>query len=176
MTVAGVRLTGAALIEALRAVEFSAVDALAVTLLFEAGGEAIEGRIAVGCAVRNRVLADLHGDGRPDWWGEGYQGVVWCKSPRSEYGQFSCWWPSGGAMNHQKLSAFALEVAAGRVPPASAAAWAECQWIAAGIVSGAVRDRVGGCTHYHTRDVRPAWSRGVPPAVIVGRHLFYKGV
>lgn len=171
-----VKLSGAALIEALEAVNFSDRDALAVTVLFEAGGEAIEGRIAVACAVRNRVVADLGNDGRPDWWGEGYRGVCWRKGARTEYGQFSCWWPSGGALNHQKLAAFALEVAAGRVPAGQAAAWAECQWIAAGVISGAVRDRVAGCTHYHTRDVRPAWSRGVAPAVVMGRHLFYKGV
>ncbi len=167
---AGARLTGGALIEALRALNFSDVDALAVTLMFEAGGESIEGRIAVGCVVRNRVKADLKGDGKPDWWGEGYAGVVWARL------QFSCWWPAGGAVNHQKLSAFALEWAAGRVSAQYSALWAECQWVASGIVSGAIRDRVAGCTHYHARDVRPAWSRGVPPAVVVGRHLFYKGV
>jgi hypothetical protein len=42
------------------------------------------GQVAVGWTIRNRVEMDLDKDGRPDCWGEGYEGV--CRAP----GQFSC--------------------------------------------------------------------------------------
>ncbi len=61
------------------------IDVLARTIWGEARGEGIAGQIAVGWCIRNRVEMDLHNDGRPDWWGEGYEGV--CRAPW----QFSCW-------------------------------------------------------------------------------------
>jgi N-acetylmuramoyl-L-alanine amidase len=164
------KLHGAALIEALTAVDFPEVDALAVTLIGEAAGEAIEGRIAVACCVRNRVRADLGNDGRPDWWGEGYRGVVWARA------QFSCWWPYQGFENHARIAALALELAAGRVPAASAAMVDECRAIAEAVILGRFGDRVGGCRHYHAKNARPPWARGVAPAVVVGKHVFYRGI
>lgn len=152
----------------------SDVDVVAITLVGEAGGRPIEDRIAVGCLIRNRVRAQLRADGRPDWWGEGFGGVCLARL------QFSCWWAEGGYSNFQRVIALARDVVAGRPPsdPAIAAVWPETQWIAAGIVSGLVRDRVAGCTHYHTTAMKPgpAWARGVAPACIVGAHAFYRGI
>ena len=54
-------------------------DILARTLWGEARGEGVAGQIAVAWSIRNRVEMDLHNDGKPDWWGEGYAGV--CKKP-----------------------------------------------------------------------------------------------
>src|SRR5688572_17412765 len=63
----------------------SDVDAMARTLYGEARGEPEAGQIAVAWVIRNRVTTDLRGDKKPDWWGEGVQGV--CVNPS----QFSCW-------------------------------------------------------------------------------------
>jgi len=60
-------------------------DILARTLWGEMRGEGVAGQIAVAWSIRNRVEMDLHNDGKPDWWGEGYAGV--CRKPY----QFSCW-------------------------------------------------------------------------------------
>src|SRR3546814_2812197 len=61
------------------------VDTLARTVFGEARGEPMPGKIAVAWCIRNRVELDLHDDGKPDWWGEGYTAVC-----RKSW-QFSCW-------------------------------------------------------------------------------------
>lgn len=33
-----------------------------------------------------------------------------------------------------------------------------------------------GARHYHTRAVSPSWSRGRQPDLVVGNHLFFRGI
>jgi len=61
------------------------IDVMARTLWGEARGEPYTGIVAVAWVILNRARADVGGDGKPDWWGEGILGV--CCKPW----QFSCW-------------------------------------------------------------------------------------
>lgn len=144
-------------------------DVVALTLWAEGRGEPIEGRIAIACVMRNRVNADLGSDQKPDWWGEGYTGV--CRAPW----QFSCWNPGEDA-NHQRLMNVALMVLHGTPPKDPILT--ECYWIAEGVISGAIRDRVSTATHYHAASMQPypTWSQGATLVGRVGNHLFYRGV
>ena len=132
----------------------------ALTLYGETRGEPIEGQIAVGCVIRNRVEADLHGDGRPDWWGEGYTGV--CLAPW----QFSCWWETGP--NSERVYAAA---AGGPVP-------AELAAIADGVLAGRLADITGGATHYLTaarlKIAAPAWVAALRETARIGHHVFFR--
>ena len=149
------------------------VQILALTLFGEARSEPIEGIVSVGCVIRNRVHADLGDDGRPDWWGEGYRGV--CLAPY----QFSMWhrFPGreGVDRNYDEVVATVAGLVDGK---RGGAAIEECAWVAQGIDSSAIRDRVKGCTHYHTVKMqpRPAWARAYAPSVQVGTHVFYAGI
>src|SRR5690606_25968870 len=70
--------------EAIKA-ELTDRQVLTCTLVGEVLNEPLDGVMAVAGTIRNRVLADIHSDHKPDWWGEGYKGVclkAW---------QFSCW-------------------------------------------------------------------------------------
>ena len=146
-------------------------EALAFTLFGEARGEPIEGRIAVGSVIRNR--AETH-----------YRGTtiaevcLWTR-------QFSCWWPDQGESNHR----FLLEIVEARlrggpVPWSSREreVYAECVWVAEGIVSRLILDRVHGARHYYApKGMKPAgtvpiWARGLEPVATVGKHLFFVGV
>lgn len=150
----------------------SDVHVLACTLYGEARSENTDGILAVACVIRNRVKADIGGDTKPDWWGEGYRGVC------LKAGQFSCWSPVGGAGNHQKLAELVAALKTGAVNDAR---YRECAWIATGVVNDWVRDQVFGADHYHTVAMKekPAWAKGFVPLNHIHpfprtAHLFYR--
>ncbi len=139
-------------------------DALTCTLLGEAGGEPIDGQIAVGCVIRNRAASTtVH------WWGKGIKGV--CLAPA----QFSCWWER--AQNTDRVYATA-EALLARHPVGPLVA--ELQWIAEGIIGGVIRDHVAAADHYMTTELfrrhPPVWAQPgrVAPVAIVGHHTFFR--
>lgn len=149
-------------------------QALVCTLYGEAANEPIQGQIAVGCVIRNRVLADLGSDGKPDWWGETFRGVC-LKS-----WQFSCWWEKNA--NSDRVYALA-EALIAKQPYGDRTLIAELQWISAGLIGDHLRDITRGSDHYLTtalyRVAPPAWTKfkdgTVRPAVCtVASHLFFR--
>ena len=144
----------------------SDIQVLACTLYGEARSEPTEGILAVACVIRNRVKADIGGDTKPDWWGEGYRGVCLKKW------QFSCWLPEGGAGNHQKLANLVEDLKQGK---ATDNRFKECAWIATGIVNEWGRDITNGADHYHVAGMtpRPAWAQAHLPIKQVAKHVFY---
>ena len=135
---------------------------LLVTLYGEARSEPVEGLIAVGCVIRNRVLAKQRG--------RTYREV--CLSPW----QFSCWNPKGGQRNYDRVATLVKRLAAGEAVTDPAVR--EIAYLAAGLMKDYIRDTVKGATHYHTATLqpRPEWARDVAPAVQRGSHVFYVGV
>jgi len=133
------------------------IDTLARTIWAEARGEGVAGMEAVAAVIMNRVNADLGKDGRPDWWGEGVEGV--CRKPW----QFSCW--NEGDPNRGKLI----------MVKASEDGWfAHAVEIAKRAIAGELPDKTGGATHYHAKSVKPKWSEGRQPCAEIGWHVFYK--
>lgn len=134
------------------------VDTLALTIWAEARGEGVAGMEAVAWVIRNRVKTDIGRDGKPDWWGEGYEGVCKCKW------QFSCWNagdPNRKFLDNPKLilqSQLALAVK-----------------IARAVVGGMVPDPTAGATHYYatTMPSPPAWAAKLRFIKQIGRHRFY---
>jgi hypothetical protein len=147
-------------------------QALICTLYGEAAGETMSSRVAVACAIRNRVLADLGNDGKPDWWGEGYRGVCLKKW------QFSCWWET--SPNTKRLYAFAQHVLSGTPPPfqRDQILQAELAAIADGIMSGRMEDVTHGATHYLTIKLLqakpPAWTSKMQRVATIGAHAYFK--
>jgi N-acetylmuramoyl-L-alanine amidase len=132
---------------------------LGLTLYGEARGEAIEGVIAVGCVIRNRLL-----DRR---WPNTYRDVCLQKA------QFSCWAPIGGEANFNTM----IEAAKGLLANQPAPALLEqCAWVALGISRGALLDTTKGANHYHAVSMhpRPKWAQSFIPVVQKGQHVFYK--
>lgn len=143
--------------------------ALVCTLYGEARNEPIGAQIAVGCAIRNRVQADLGGDGKPDWWGETFKGVCLAKW------QFSCWWETNA--NSDRVYALA-EALIQKQPVGDASLIAELQWIAHGLIENQLRDHVNGADHYLTtallRTRPPTWVGAMRPVAVVGAHSFFR--
>src|SRR5690348_11332179 len=142
----------------MRVAAMNDLEALARTIWGEARGEGFDGMAAVANVVMNRVHLDLHGDGKPDWWGEGVAGV--CLKPW----QFSCW--NRNDPNREKV--LAVTDADERYRDALA--------IAAAAMRGSLRDRTGGATHYYAPKVvaTPAWAAKGTLTAKVGDQLFYR--
>lgn len=136
-------------------------DILARTLWGEARGEGLAGQIAVAWSIRNRVEMDLHSDGKPDWWGEGYTAVclkAW---------QFSCW--NQNDPNYPYLSG------AKTIP---AVQLAQAYKAADLVMSGAAPDPTGGATHYYapTMPKAPTWAAKAKQTLKLGHHVFFRDV
>lgn len=132
-------------------------QAVALTTYGEARGEAVEGRIAVACVLRNRYVT-----GR---WGHTFAAVA--SAPK----QFSCW--NEGDPNAMLLRRL---LATGDDGTGSEPILRECFWIADGVLQGALQPRVGSATHYFATSMKmpPAWAVGQTPICRVGSHLFFR--
>lgn len=143
------------------------LNTLALTLYGESRGEPIEGIIAVGCVIRNRVNTDLNHDNKPDWWGEGYEGVCLAKL------QFSCWnkfdpnYPL--LMNLQDKLEDNIDI--------TDKFFKECNWVAQGIISEDILDITQGATQYLTLALfnskhKPDWAKNAQLEVVKGNQVF----
>src|SRR3990172_3605788 len=136
-----------------------------LTIWGEARGEPIEGQIAVGNVIRNRVLAGRYGDG--------WVGVCLAKW------QFSCWTEVGGAENYAAMSERVERLLRGDTELAGSI-FDQCQFIAEGLVHGRVRDNVKGAVNYYAPLAMlpegrvPTWAVGLSPVIEIGAHRFYR--
>ena len=133
--------------------KLSPLSLLTLVLWGEGRGESIQGRIAIGCVIRNRV------DARK----QDYKTVI--LAPQ----QFSCFSPAGGDANYQ-----AVLKAAEQSPMDDL--WMETAWIAGGVLTRQVRDVTGSATNYLTTqlyyDHPPAWALKCRVVKVVGSHTF----
>jgi spore germination cell wall hydrolase CwlJ-like protein len=118
---------------------------LTQALYFEARGESLEGQVAVAEVILNRVDSPL------------YPRTV-CGVVKQRGGggcQFS--YVCDGTTKMREKGAADL---AGR--------------IARAMLDGAPRVLTDGATHFHTRGVRPSWSKRFARTASIGAHLFYR--
>lgn len=118
---------------------------LTQAIYFEARGESLEGQIAVAEVILNRADSPL------------YPHTV-CGVVKQRGGggcQFS--YVCRGTTKMREKSAADL---AGR--------------IARAMLDGAPRVLTDGATHFHTRGVKPSWSKRFAKTAAIGAHLFYR--
>ena len=130
-------------------------ECLAMALYHEARGEPLEGQVAVGNVIMNRVDSKYH----PDT----VCGVVYKNAHRKNACQFS----------------FACDGISDR--PKETGAWAKKLAIAEALLAcddecRETKRGVGGIessTHYHATYVSPSWARKLEKKGKVGNHIFY---
>ncbi len=119
---------------------------LAQTVYHEARGEGVDGQVAVAEVVLNRV-----------------------EDPR--FPQTVCAVVTEGNRNGCQFS----WTCDGRSDKAQdRAAWAEAAKIARAMLDGAPRLLTDGATFFHTRAVRPSWSKRFERTARIGAHTFYR--
>lgn len=133
---------------------------LALCIWAEARGEGERGMQAVAWVIRNRVEADLGNDGKPDWWGEGYAGVI-----------LAPWQFSSFNANDPNLPKLIALAHGGDAP-----GWNLAKKIARDVIAGRTPDLTKGSTHYFNARVCgfPAWSKNMLLVAVVGNHRFYR--
>jgi len=135
--------------------ELGDLNLLTALIWGEARGEPIEGKIAVGWTVRNRVNSPR--------WGKIYPDVI--LQPK----QFSCF-NLDDPNHHEVLLRLLPSRNANMIDPT----YRECRWVANGVLGSWVSDLSGGSNHYHRWDCTPYWSRGETPVKRIGAHWFFK--
>lgn len=129
----------------------SDVQCLAQNIYFEARGEPIEGKLAVGHVVLNRMA-----DGR---FPTKLCSVIRQGGDRHRNRcQFS-WWCDGRSDR-----------------PRDQQAWQESVVLATLIRAGLIPDPTGGALWYHATHVRPDWAGRLSRSVKIGRHIFYTDI
>lgn len=131
------------------------VRLLAATAWGEARGEGELGMRAVAHVIVNRV---------GDRFGATLEEVI-----RSPW-QFSAW--NRGDPNRPLVQDPERYATAG----AALETWEIAQRVAREVLSGQSADPTGGALFYHTRAIRPAWSRYGQGRRVIGAHVFYRDV
>lgn len=126
----------------------SEIECLALNIYFEARSEPMDGKIAVGHVVLNRVESKRY----PDKICK----VVKQGGPRPRNRcQFS-WWCDGRSDRPRDLQA-----------------WKESQILARVVFWGYSEDPTGGALWYHADYTSPSWGRRLARGPMIGRHQFY---
>jgi len=143
--------------------KLSPLHLLTLAMWGEARGEPLEGRVAVGCVVRNRV----------DVRRQSYPEVL--LAPH----QFSCFAPAGGSANYRAVSALAEKMAANDRSVFADLSLAELEEDASMIIRRVRRDVTGGADHYLTTDLYqsatcPSWAKKMTVTRTIGGHTFLR--
>lgn len=125
-----------------------ALQCLTSAIYYEAGGEPIEGQLAVAQVILNRV--------RHPAFPKSVCAVVFQGSERKTGCQFS----------------FTCDGSLARHP--SRSGWARALGSAQLALNGGVEPLVGMSTHYHTKWVVPYWASSLDKVGFVGAHIFYR--
>lgn len=136
------------------------LECLAKNIYFEARGEKVEGRIAVGYVTLNRVtskqfpntICGVVKQARySSWWKETHNREV----PIRNKCQFS-WYCDG----------LADEIT-------DEESWIKAVALAKSIILGQFVDVTSGATHYHSKGVDPWWNEHYNEVAIIGNHIFF---
>lgn len=135
----------------------SEFEVFMLTIIGEARGEPLEGQVAVGFVVYNRVLARR----------SNFRDV--CLAPN----QFSCW--NDNDPNRTFLESLGEKLLDGQ----KLKDYSQEEWVAHGIYDHWIWDPIKGFQYYMTNslfnsDKRPMWAR-VPATdpIVIGNHTFF---
>jgi len=121
---------------------------LSEALYFEARGEAVEGIFAVAEVILNRVDSPAYPDTVCEVIYQGTGRLFECQF------SYSC---DGKKEIIRERRAYEKVAKVARL-----------------MLDGAPRRLTDGATHYHTKSVRPSWSRVYPRTTTIGYHIFYR--
>jgi spore germination cell wall hydrolase CwlJ-like protein len=121
---------------------------LAEALYFEARGEEVKGMFAVAEVILNRVDSPRYPNTVCDVIYQGTGRLFECQFT------YSC---DGQPETILEKRAYETVAKVARV-----------------MLDGAPRSLTDGATHYHTKSVRPHWSRVYPRTTTIGYHIFYR--
>jgi spore germination cell wall hydrolase CwlJ-like protein len=126
---------------------------MAKAMYFEAGGESLAGKLAIGLVIKNRI-----NDGR-------YPNTIYETITQSKRNL------NGNAILHKCQFNWYCDGKSDE-PNYTSAAWAKSLYAARAVLEGRVIDFTDGATHFHNPKVFPNW--GYPKMAQIDGHTFYK--
>ena len=136
-------------------------EVFGLTIIGEARGEPVEGQIAVGNVVRNRMNFN------PAKY-KTYKDVC------LEEKQFSCW--NLNDPNYTFLLDLGEKLIMGQGSLLDSY-FKQCMYIAKGVEGYQMRDNVNGCRYYMTKTLfdteRPIWAKAARNIFRIGNHVFF---
>lgn len=136
----------------------SPAEILGLTIIGEARGEPIQGQVAVGSVIRNRLLSGDY---------QSYHDV--CLEPK----QFSCW--NINDPNRSMLIELAEQLTNGQYVVDQYLK--QCMFVATGIVDWKIIDNTRGATHYMTNHLFDSkivsWAENAKNINIIGHQTFF---
>ncbi len=136
----------------------SELEVLALTIYGESRGEPVEGQIAVGCVIRNRISSNTT-----------YSEI--CLRPN----QFSCW--NETDPNYSMLSDMSDKLLNGQTIPDRD--YQQCLWVANGIINWTIKDNTKDAKNYLTETLfdssnRPKWAKTIRDgSTRIGNQIFF---
>lgn len=131
---------------------------MAIAIYFEARGEPLEGKVAVGQVIMNRVNDPRYPSDA-------------CSVVREA--EYYSWNPTIPIRNRCQFSFFCDGKSDA---PENEKEFDSCVLVAKAIVYGELEDVVQGATHYHSIKVQPNWADKNKQVRRIAKHIFYKGV
>ncbi len=133
----------------------SPMEIVGLTIYGEARGEPIEGQIAVGCVIRNRLHMTAN---------KTYHDIILAPL------QFSCW--NETDTNRPMLEEMADKIITGQVPIEVK----ECLWVAKGIIDWVLKDNTTSAMNYLETSLYiikpPKWATKMKVTRQIGNHTF----
>lgn len=137
----------------------SPIETLGLTIIGEARGEPVEGQVAVGCVIRNRLYHN------PEKY-KSYKDV--CLEPS----QFSCWNPVDP--NYGMLLDLAIKLINNQT--ITDLYLRQCLFVAQGIANNDIRDNTHGALNYLTSSLfnlhPPSWAKNPKKMITYGKQVF----
>ncbi len=134
------------------------LEVLTLTIIGESRGEPIEGQVAVGCVIRNRVNSRK----------KNYLEI--CLANK----QFSCW--NEDDPNRPVLIELAQILIGGDL--LEGPVFSQCTYVAIGILENKIMDNTYGSVNYLTKDLfyspnRPSWAKNINFITAKGKQVFF---
>jgi N-acetylmuramoyl-L-alanine amidase len=139
--------------------KLSDLEVFALTLYGESRGEPIQGQVAVGCVIRNRVEKSVH---------KSY------KEACLQRFQFSCW--NENDPNRNILLEMGEKIL--NQESVNDIYFSQCKFLAIGIMNGSLIDNTKGANHYMTWDLfnskkKPSWAKNAKNLQTKGNQIFF---
>lgn len=139
----------------------SPAEVLGLTIIGEARGERIEGQVAVGSVIRNRMTNNP---------AKYHSLTTVCLEPW----QFSCW--NKNDPNRVILLEIAEKLVTGQI--LNSRHHVQCMFVARGIESWAIMDNTNGALNYMTSslfngDNKPSWAKNAKNEKVIDHHTFF---
>jgi len=133
-------------------------EVIGLTIFGEARNQSLEGKVAIGNVIRNRLRSN------ENFGGKTFKDLCFARH------QFSCWWEIN-TNNYKELERAAKIIMDHDLH--NNLILRECLFIGEGIANNLLRDNVNGALYYRTLELFETKPLKIKWSITLGNHIFY---